>query len=56
MLSSAGVLSGDAASEAGPLLSLVMGTNDGPAKLTIDFKNGKAYIGPIKVANAPTLP
>ena len=56
MLSSAGIISGDIASEAAPLLDLVMGANNGPAKLTIDFKKGRAYIGPIKVANAPTLP
>lgn len=56
MLSQAGVLSGDAAGDAEPLLDLVMGANNGPAKLTIDFKRGKAYIGPVKVANAPTLP
>ena len=56
MLSSAGVLSGDTADAASPLIDLVMGANNGPAKLTIDFKNGKAYIGPVKVANAPTLP
>ncbi len=56
MLSSAGILSGDMAGEAEPLLDLAMGASNGPAKLTIDFKKGKAYIGPIKVANAPTLP
>jgi len=56
MLSSAGILPGDAAEAASPLIDLVMGTNNGPAKLTIDFKKGKAFIGPAKVANAPTLP
>jgi len=56
MLSAAGILSGDAALQATPLLDLVLGANNGPAKLTIDFKKGKAYIGPVKVADAPTLP
>ncbi|WP_443748720.1 DUF2125 domain-containing protein [Asticcacaulis solisilvae] len=56
MLSQAGVLSGDTVDAAEPLLDLAMGANNGPARLTIDFKKGKAYIGPIKVANAPTLP
>lgn len=56
MLSQAGVLAGDTAADITPLLDLAMGANNGPAKLTIDFKKGKAYIGPIKVANAPTLP
>ncbi len=56
ILSSAGVLPGDMANEAAPLLDLAMGANNGPAKLTIDFKKGKAYIGTLKVANAPTLP
>lgn len=56
MLSQAGILAGDTGAEITPLLDLAMGANNGPAKLTIDFKKGKAFIGPIKVANAPTLP
>jgi len=56
MLSTAGILPGDTEDAAASLLDLAMGANNGPAKLTIDFKKGKAYIGPVKVANAPTLP
>ncbi|MBW8732874.1 MAG: DUF2125 domain-containing protein [Asticcacaulis sp.] len=56
MLSAAGIISGDAAQDAAPLLDLALGGNSGTAKLTIDFKKGKSYIGPLKVADAPTLP
>ncbi len=56
MLSAAGIISGDAAQEAAPLLDLALGANSDGTKLTIDFKKGKSYIGPLKVADAPTLP
>ncbi len=40
---------------AGPLLDMTLSTN-GTQKLPLDFHDGGAYIGPLKVSDAPILP
>ncbi len=55
VLSAAGLLSEENMTLAKPLLDMTFATV-GAQKLKLDFKDGKAYIGHLKVSDAPILP
>jgi len=55
VMSAAGLLSDEKMLLAKPLLGMTFATV-GAQKLGFDFKDGKAYIGRLKVSDAPILP
>ena len=54
LLAAAGLISEDNMTLAKPLLDMTLGI--GNQKFDIEFKKGGAYIGPLKVSDAPILP
>lgn len=55
VLAAAGLLSKENMTAAAPFLNMTLATV-GDQKLTIDFRDGGAYIGPMKVSDAPVFP
>ncbi len=55
VLSAVHLISKDNMTLAAPLLNMTLATQ-GPQKFPIDFRNGSAYIGALKVSDAPILP
>ncbi len=55
VLGAAGLISEDNMTLARPLLDMTLATV-GPQSFNIDFHDGSAFIGPLKVADAPILP
>lgn len=55
VLAAAGLISQDNMTLAKPLLDMTLATA-GPQKMGIDFHDGSAYIGPLKLSDAPILP
>ncbi len=55
VLSAVHLISKENMTLAAPLLNMTLATQ-GPQKFPIDFKNGSAYIGALKVSDAPILP
>jgi len=55
VLAAAGLLSRENMTAMAPLLNMTLATV-GDQKLAIDFREGAAYVGPLKVSDAPNLP
>jgi hypothetical protein len=55
VLAAAGLLSSENMTAMAPLLNMTLATV-GDQKLAIDFRDGGAYVGPLRVSDAPALP